>query len=259
MKTILLALVFTTTAALAADLTLKNGTTYKDYQVLSETATTVTIKHKSGGAKIEKKVLPPDLLAQYPIDEAGAAAEAEDNAKGKAVYDAQRKKKKSPQANAAPVATAAEIEDARRAGRKEAELAAAKKAGAKEVTDVERRKAESDAMVEAHNRRAMGEVDSATAAKITAAVRKHADAYFKTQRKQPASALTLELNLDIDHPRSVPSWPNRYTVIGAAWWQQYESSGGFNAEKSWFEATVQIGKGGYVVSEFTPRSTDPRR
>src|SRR5688500_1341367 len=77
--------------ACAADLKLTDGRTFKDYRILSPTPTTVVVRHAGGAAKIPKQLLPADVLKSFPIDEEAAAVEAEQNAKGKALYEAQAK------------------------------------------------------------------------------------------------------------------------------------------------------------------------
>jgi hypothetical protein len=57
-------------------LRLLDGRVFYDWQVLSETATTVTIKHKGGGLKFEKRFLPEALLKVYPIDKEAVAKAA---------------------------------------------------------------------------------------------------------------------------------------------------------------------------------------
>ncbi len=88
MKTLLLFIAITS-IAVAADLKLTDGRTFRDYRISGETPTTVMIRHAGGAVKVDKSKLPAEVLAQHPIDTAAAAAEAEETAKGKAVYEAQ--------------------------------------------------------------------------------------------------------------------------------------------------------------------------
>lgn len=256
----LLAFLFAT-AAMAVDLKLKDGRTLVDFQVAGQTATTVTVRYKGGMAKVEKALLPAELLAQYPVDEAGAAAEAEENAKGKAAYDAQRPAAKKEEAAPDTAATSAELEAARKEGRKDAELAAARREGAKEVSDAEKQKAKADAAIAAHNRAAAGEVSGAMATKVKAAVRAHVQQYFRTEYKRPASALPIDMQITIESPRAVPGYGNRYEAAGFASWSSYESNGrSFTGDQSWFEATVEINDRGTArVTSFTTRSSAPLR
>lgn len=64
----LLALILTAAISLqASELRLTDGQTFQNWSVISQTDTTVTIKHSKGGAKIPKSLLPLDLLAKYPV------------------------------------------------------------------------------------------------------------------------------------------------------------------------------------------------
>ena len=59
-------------STLASDLTLTDGRILKDAKIVSQTPLTVFIKHAAGLSSVSKKILPPELLAQYPIDESAA-------------------------------------------------------------------------------------------------------------------------------------------------------------------------------------------
>ena len=74
-KILLLALILAAPLA-AEDLVLINGVVYEDWRFISQSPTSITIRYRQGGAKVEKKYLPPALLARYPVDEAGAKIEA---------------------------------------------------------------------------------------------------------------------------------------------------------------------------------------
>jgi len=63
-----------TLSSFAADISLKDGRVLKDAVVKSQAPRTVTIKHAGGLSSIAKSLLPPELLAQYPFDEAAAHA-----------------------------------------------------------------------------------------------------------------------------------------------------------------------------------------
>lgn len=62
--------------ASAADLTLTDGRTFRDASIVSQSPRKVVIKHADGLSGVEKTLLPAELSARYPIDEA-AAREAE--------------------------------------------------------------------------------------------------------------------------------------------------------------------------------------
>ena len=59
----------------AENIVLKDGRLFKDAEVFSQSALSVMIKHQGVVSSVPKKLLPDDLLAQYPLD-AKAAAEA---------------------------------------------------------------------------------------------------------------------------------------------------------------------------------------
>ncbi len=67
------------TAAFAADITLTDGRMFKDASISSQTPRNVTIKHTQGLSSVGKDLLPPDLKALYPINEA-AARQADEKA-----------------------------------------------------------------------------------------------------------------------------------------------------------------------------------
>ncbi len=73
----------------AADLTLRDGRTLRDYSILSQSPGTVTVRHAAGLAKIDKAQLPPELAAQYPADPDAIAAERRANERARAEHAAQ--------------------------------------------------------------------------------------------------------------------------------------------------------------------------
>jgi Icc-related predicted phosphoesterase len=66
-------------SAFADDLTLTDGRVLKDATIKSQTPLTVTIKHAAGLSSVAKTLLPPDLQAKYPVDEAAARIANEKN------------------------------------------------------------------------------------------------------------------------------------------------------------------------------------
>ncbi len=76
MKTIRFILVAATmsSATFAADIMLKDGRVLKDASVTSQSPLKVTIKHASGLSSVGKELLPSDLQAQFPVNEAAARA-----------------------------------------------------------------------------------------------------------------------------------------------------------------------------------------
>ena len=53
----------------AENITLKDGRVFKDAEVFSQSPLSVMIKHRGGISSVQKKFLPDNLLAQYPLDE----------------------------------------------------------------------------------------------------------------------------------------------------------------------------------------------
>ena len=76
MKTIRFIFVAATmsSAAFSADITLNDGRVFKDASIGSQTPRKVTIKHTNGLSSVGKELLPTELQAQYPINEAAARA-----------------------------------------------------------------------------------------------------------------------------------------------------------------------------------------
>ena len=60
---------------LAADMTLADGRVLKNWRVMSVSPGTITLRYDGGALKVQKNLLPPEILARYPIDEAAAAEE----------------------------------------------------------------------------------------------------------------------------------------------------------------------------------------
>jgi len=84
---VLLAVAATPIIAFAADISLPDGRVFKDASIMSQTPRKVTIRHAAGLSSVGKELLPPELQAKYPVDEAAAheadrqAAVARDAAK----------------------------------------------------------------------------------------------------------------------------------------------------------------------------------
>jgi hypothetical protein len=81
--------VFIPAALTAADLTLRDGRTLRDYRILSQSPSTVTVRHAAGLAKVDKAQLPDELAAQYPVDPAAVVAEQQANECARAEHAAQ--------------------------------------------------------------------------------------------------------------------------------------------------------------------------
>lgn len=63
-------------SASAADIALSDGRIFREAKIVSQSPTTVTIRHAAGFDQVPKAKLPPDLAAQYPSDDAAASLEA---------------------------------------------------------------------------------------------------------------------------------------------------------------------------------------
>lgn len=57
------------------DIMLTNGKSFRSVVVLSQTSAAISVKHTGGLTKIEKQLLPPELLARFPVSAELAAQE----------------------------------------------------------------------------------------------------------------------------------------------------------------------------------------
>lgn len=69
-----------TSLAAGMDLTLSDGRVLHDAHFVRQDAATVTFRHAGGFAQLEKQKLPPELRAQFPLDEAQARIDADRHA-----------------------------------------------------------------------------------------------------------------------------------------------------------------------------------
>jgi len=184
-------------------LTLSSGRAFSKWQIIAETASTVTIRYPGGAAKVDKKLLPENLQAVYKIDPAAGAAEAKADAEQKAIYDAQVRATEEKQ--------------------KEEHDAMVASVAAKSQQDSKAQKAavESD-------RRAHAE----QIASIKKEAKKYADHYFRYDYLGGVSGAIVErLDVDLREPKEVSGWPGRYAVDGKAS-LEYFASAGFSFQKS---------------------------
>ena len=72
----------------AADIALTDGRVFRDASVLSQTPRTVVIKHADGLSGVAKTLLPAELAARYPLDEAAAREADRQSAEARARADA---------------------------------------------------------------------------------------------------------------------------------------------------------------------------
>jgi DNA-binding protein H-NS len=185
----------------AADITLKDGRTFKDATIVSQTPRKVTIKHAAGLGSVAKDLLPSELLAQYPIDEA-AAREAERQA-----------------VLARQAAREFEKAEAERATRVRAQREAT--ATANEAA-VGRDSAREDAQYSA----------------VEADALQRARQYFQYEYNPGNnSAATWDSNVTLSEVRPVEGWAGRWFVKGRAYMKYYQSQGRtFTSQTRDFEA-----------------------
>jgi hypothetical protein len=103
--------------ASGAELVLKDGRVFKEWKVMSVSAGYLTIRHADGAARVAKELLPPELLAKFPVDAAALEAEKREIERGRRIAEEQR------------LATAAREEAAREERAKRYAAAKAREAG----------------------------------------------------------------------------------------------------------------------------------
>jgi len=120
-------------AGSAADLALGDGRVLRDATIRSQTPGAVVVRHADGLSSVDKKLLPPELQAQYPVDEAAALAAERQAALAQAKVQADQQARAERRAREleerrknAPAEAAAQAQEAERL----AEEQAAVKAGA---------------------------------------------------------------------------------------------------------------------------------
>jgi hypothetical protein len=105
--------------ACAADLSLADGRVLKDATIVSQTPRTVIVKHAGGLGSVAKDLLPAELRARYPLDEA-AARQADERA-AQAAAAARDAEQAAAESRAQRLAQAREATAARQAADDEAE------------------------------------------------------------------------------------------------------------------------------------------
>ena len=185
--------------ASAAVLTLTDGREFKDYRIISQTPTTVVVRYATGAIKVEKKLLPADVQGKYPIDAAGATAEAAEIVKGKTEYEAKVAEEKARQAKEG-AAFRAQL-------KQEMDANAARGAGATAGT------------APAPVARVLGPLEV-----ITKKARAHAEHYFRYEYLAGVSgAVVTRLDIDLEEPTPVEGWPGRYALEGNCAFEYYDS------------------------------------
>ncbi len=201
-KLLVLSLLTLASSVFGDDLTLSDGRVLTDYRILSETATTVMIRHKKGLSKVEKRLLPANVLGKHPIDLAGAATEAAEVARGKAEYAAQVAAEKIRRVSdpAAPRTQSWQVPPAR-----DPETAA----------DTRRQQDEE------RTRELKGRAQMAL---ITTKAKDFADHFFRYDYLAGLNgAVVSRLDLELENPTPVTGWPNRFAVEGNCALEYYDS------------------------------------
>jgi hypothetical protein len=209
-------------------LRLASGVVYQKWQIIGETASTVTIRYPGGAAKVDKKLLPETLQAVYRIDPAAVAAEAKADAEQKAIYDSQVRATEEKQ--------------------KEEHEALISSASAKSQQDGQGRRT-STSSSEGEKRARAEQIAS-----IKKEAKKYADHYFRYDYLGGVSgAVVQRLDVDLREPKDVSGWPGRYAVDGKAS-LEYFASAGISFQKSVasaFTVTLEWKDGEANVVDFT--------
>lgn len=193
---------------------LRDGRVFEKARVTSSDARSVTFAHAGGLAKVDKRLLPADLAAQFPFDAREAALEARTQAveRGAAV-EAQRRRERE-----------------------------------------DRLQARSDASERARSASVVAPPPAPPSpAAIEAVVEARARRYYETEKRVGSgSTLIFGLVSDLEEPTPVSGWPDRWEVRGVAAYRIYDSVGwgSFSARTQRFRALVEAppGKRPTVVS-----------
>ena len=224
LRTLLRPLLITAaTCAFAAEtgpspLQLRDGRKFDRWRIVGESSDSVTIRYKGGLAKVDKRQLPDALRAQYPYDEQGAKEE-------RATSERLRRERELRQA-----------EQRRRAER--ALEAERKKTDAAEAAEVV--------------------IDASTRKQITAAVKAHAERFFRYEYQPATPGRIISITVDVSAEPPIPwtGWKNRYEVRGRGYLQFYNShyrSGGFDRSSRDYRAIIELVDGQIEINSFELR------
>lgn len=192
---------------------LSDGRVLERVRVSSEDGTTVTLVHAGGIAKVDKRALPPELVALHPYSP-----------------DASRNRSApSTVTTPAPAPTAPDATDPTR-----------------RVVPVPT----PGPMPGAPQTNTQAEI---LAAKIEVAVTQRARQYYEHEKRVGSGqTLSFGLMTDLSEPKEVTGWSHRWEVTGTAGYKVYDSVGwgSFSSRKSKFTAIVETppGKRPVVVS-----------
>jgi hypothetical protein len=218
-------------AAFGADskpaiLKLSDGRTFSAWAIMSQTASAVVVKHKGGIVKIDKKLLPPDVLSLYPINEAKAEAEAAALARAKQAGDERR----------------AEVE-AQQQREYQLRLARAQ-AG------------QPSASAAANGPAAVAVLSPADHQKAAQALRDRTERYFRGEFRNGATYSYIR-DVSIDNIEIAPNqgWPGEYTISGKGHVTYYDSRyrGQNQVDSRDVTATIKFANGAAVLSDFRQR------
>ncbi len=188
----------------AADLTLTDGRTYKNWTFLRQTPYTISLRCDKGIATVSKRLLPPELAVQYPIDEAAAEQERQQAEESRQREAAERERLR-PQ----------------REAQVRAEAAAARQFEEKSARDAEK------ALVERE--------------RIMVRAQRYAENWFRSEYRPGGNSSTyvLRASARIISAEPAAGWPGRWTVKGRANVGYYISSGSsLSNEAHDFEMTL---------------------
>lgn len=227
----------------AASITLADGRTFADCSIFKETATTVTFRHAKGMIKVDKSLLPENLLASFPPDEEKAKQEAAANAEGLRQYEARK----------AEVAAKREEEGRKRLAEIEARKAMQRAA------QIARKDRQDAAIADAvSNKETSQGIRSATGSDIEPAVRARAENYIRDGRRSGSgSTLVFNLRIELGDITAVAGWADRWSCEGVAYYNYYDSvwGGSFSSRETRFSCEVRRNANGRIeVTDFSPRS-----
>lgn len=182
-------------------LKLKSGTILYSWKVISETPTTLTLRHSDGAQKIRKRDLPEALAIHYPIDAAAAAEEEKEIASGKVEFEKRKAEASKMQAIAA-LENQKELEAARERRRQ------------MEISRQERKDEAIAARLDAR------EIDRAVAQATNEDVEKamldHVKRHFGDARIWGANASVVrKVDVEMGEILPTPGWRNRFQCEGA--------------------------------------------
>ncbi len=195
---------------------LSDGRVLEQARAKGADAISITFLHTQGITKVDRRLLPPELVAVFPFDAEAAGREA----------------RKQSEERVASAKAQAKVEEK---AAKQARTAANRKASAPRAS------ANDDLQAE-RNLRA-----------ITTEVKLQARQYFENEKRTGSGAtLVFDLTTKLEDPEPVSGWTDRWEVRGVAGYKVYDSVGwgSFSARTKKFRALVECpaGKSPKIVS-----------